>query len=94
MVGPQWRVDLWHTRGKIAATADTVSTSKGDVHYVHALNYVSDCVKLPGVTGNYQATLLSDGSPVQTAATEGALVLTIPAEQRDPFATVVKLTPA
>ncbi|MFN8440733.1 MAG: alpha-L-fucosidase [Caldilineaceae bacterium] len=86
---------IYGTRaGKIAASADTVSTSKGDVHYIHSLNYVSDCVKLPGVSGNYRATLLSDGSPVQTEATEGALVLTIPAEQRDPFATVVKLTPA
>lgn len=83
---------IYGTRaGKIAASADTVSTSKGDVHYVHALNYVSDCVKLKGVTGNYQATLLSDGSPIPCVQKDDVLVLTIPAEQRDPIATVVKL---
>ena len=83
---------IYGTRaGKLAATADTVSTSKGDVHYIHALNYVSDCIKLKGVSGNYQATLLSDGSPVACVQKDGALVLTIPAEQRDPLATVVKL---
>ena len=79
--------------GKLAPSADVVSTSKGDIHYVHALNYVSDCVKLKGLSGNYQSTLLRDGSPVKSAVKDDALVLTIPPEQRDPINTVVVLTP-
>ena len=84
---------IYGTRaGKISPTADVVSTSKGAVHYVHALNYVSDCIKLPGLSGDYQATLLKDDSPVKSVVKDGDLVLTIPAEQRDPMDTVVKLT--
>lgn len=79
--------------GKLAPSADVVSTSKGDIHYVHVLNYVSDCVKLKGLSGNYQATLLRDGSPVKSAVKDDALVLTIPPEQRDPINTVVELKP-
>jgi alpha-L-fucosidase len=85
---------IYGTRaGKLAPSADVVSTSKGAVHYVHALNYVSDCVKLTGLSGNYQATLLRDGSPVKSTVKDDALVLTIPPEQRDPINTVVVLTP-
>ncbi len=79
--------------GKLAPSADVVSTSKGDVHYVHILNYVSDCVTLKGLSGNYQATLLRDGSPVKSAVKDDTLVLTIPPEQRDPINTVVELKP-
>jgi len=79
--------------GKLAPSADVVSTNKGDIHYVHVLNYVSDCVTLTGLSGNYQATLLHDGSPVKSAVKDDALVLTIPPEQRDPINTVVELKP-
>ena len=79
--------------GKLAPSADVVSTSKGDIHYIHVLNYVSDCITLKGLSGNYQATLLSDGSPVKSVLKEDTLVLTIPPEQRDPINTVVELKP-
>ena len=79
--------------GKLAPSADVVSTSKGDIHYIHVLNYVSDCITLKGLSGNYQATLLRDGSPVKSVLKEDALVLTIPPEQRDPINTVVELKP-
>ena len=79
--------------GKLAPSADVVSTSKGDIHYIHVLNYVSDCITLKGLSGNYQATLRRDGSPVKSAVKDDALVLTIPPEQRDPINTVVVLTP-
>lgn len=83
---------IYGTRaGKIAATADTVCTSKGDVHYVHSLNYVSDCVKLKDVAGDYAATLVKDGSSVKAERNGNDLVLTIAPEQRDSFDTVVKL---
>lgn len=88
---------VYNTRaGKLPSSADVVSTSSadGNTHYVHALNYISDCVRLKGVTGNYTATLVRDGSPVRSAVQDGALVLTIPPEQRDAMDTVVKLTAA
>jgi len=85
---------IYGTRaGKLAPSADVVSTSKGDVHYVHVLNYISDCVTLKGLSGNYQATLLRDGSPVKSVVKDDRLVLTIPPEQRDPINTVVELKP-
>jgi alpha-L-fucosidase len=81
--------------GKVPATQDVVSTSKGNTHYVHVLNYVSDCVKLPALpAGNYTATLVSDGSSVKAGVRNGVFTLTIPEAQRDMFDTVVKLTPA
>ena len=82
--------------GRIAPTADSVSTSNGAVRYVHALNYVSDCitVKLPS-THPVQATLLRDGSPLtmQSSQSDGVTTLKIyiPPNQRDPFDTVVKI---
>ena len=79
--------------GKLAPSADVVSTSKGDIHYVHVLNYVSDCVTLKGLSGNYQATLLRDGASVKSVVKDNTLVLTIPPEQRDPINTVVELKP-
>ncbi len=80
--------------GTIAPTADMVSTRKGDVHYVHALNYVSDCVTLKGLTGNYAAALVGDGSTVKSERKGDDLILTIPPAQRDPLNTVVKLIPS
>ena len=79
--------------GKLAPSADVVSTSKGDIHYVHVLNYVSDCVTLKGLSGNYQATLLRDGASVKSVVKDDTLILTIPPEQRDPINTVVELKP-
>ena len=79
--------------GKIAPTANVVSTSNGDVHYIHALNYVSDCVRLEGLAPQpYAATLLRDGSPVKQTVMGNTLVLTIPPDKRDLADTVVKLT--
>lgn len=79
--------------GKLAPSADVVSTNKGDIHYVHVLNYVSDCVTLTGLSGNYQATLLRDGASVKSVVKDDTLILTIPPEQRDPINTVVELKP-
>jgi len=86
---------IYGTRaGLIPPTADSiaVSTRRGETHYVHALNYVGDCVRLPGVpAGVTRATLVKDGAPVKMARAGDLLALTIPAEQRDPLNTVVRL---
>ena len=80
--------------GTIAPTADTVSTRKGDVHYVHALNYVSDCLKLKGLGGSYTATIVGNGATVKCERKGEELVITIPPEARYPYDTVVRLSPA
>ena len=84
---------IYHTRaGGIPPTSATVSTSRDQTHYVHVLDYSSDCVRLEGAPGTVSsATLLRDRSPVKMDWQESALVLTIPAEQRDPVDTVIVL---
>jgi alpha-L-fucosidase len=86
---------IYATRaGKLAATKDVVSTSRGAVHYVHVLNDVSDCVALPGLSDvNYAATLLAAGAPVKLALRNGVAALTIPEAQRAQYDTVVQLSP-
>jgi alpha-L-fucosidase len=79
--------------GVIAATAETVTTSKNGVHYVHILDDISDCIRLKGVPETIsKAVLVKDGSPVKMDRKEDSLILTIPEERRDPYDTVVKLS--
>lgn len=80
------------------ATGEAVSTRRGDTHYLHLLHYTSDVVRLRDLSGavpiaEMQAKLLRDGSTVKIAVdADGLLVLTVPAEQRDPLDTVVVLS--
>ncbi|PJF46774.1 MAG: alpha-L-fucosidase [Candidatus Thermofonsia Clade 3 bacterium] len=78
-------------KGAIPATPDVVSTRRGDTHYLHVLNYVSDEVYVPGVPHTAQATLLRDGAPVRVKPAKDGIRLVLPEEARDPFDTVVKL---
>ncbi len=80
--------------GSIAPTRESVSTRRGDAHYVHVLEYLSDCVTLPGAPESItSAALAASGAPVRMErTTAGALVLTLPEAARDPFDTVIKLT--
>ena len=82
-------------KGAFAATANVVSTRSGDTHFVHSLNYVSDVVKVPIVddVAVSRAALLN-GSAVALSQSDGKLAVTIPAEKRDAFDTVVKVTTA
>ena len=69
-----------------------VSTRRGETHYVHVLDYVSDCVRLPGVPASVsRAALVKDGSSLRMVRAGDGVTLTIPAEQRDPLNTVVRL---
>jgi alpha-L-fucosidase len=81
--------------GIIPPTADGagVSTRQGDAHYIHLLDYVSDCAKLESVPESIaRATLVRDGSPVKLERKNGLTVLTLAPWQRDSFNTVVKLS--
>jgi alpha-L-fucosidase len=91
----------WYSPNKGAFTAsnEAVSTRNADTHYIHLLNYTSDCVRLKDLTGQIDvsglnASLLRDGAPVKASVDkDNLLLLTVPAEQRDPIDTVVTLKP-
>jgi alpha-L-fucosidase len=85
---------IYGTRvGVIPPTKETVSTRRGDTHYVHVLDYVSDCVRLEGVPENLtHARLLRDGQDIPLERRDGVTILTIPAERRDAVDTVVELS--
>lgn len=86
---------VYETRkGSIPSQGHIVSTTRGDSHYVHLLDYVSDCEVLEGVPETITtATLLRDGSSVAMQWVDGnKLMLTVPAEMRDIVDTVIKLT--
>ena len=80
--------------GIIPPTGDgsTVSTNQDAKHYVHALQYISDCVMLREVPIDVtRATLLRDGSPLKLTIKGENIVLTIPPHQRDTMDTVIRL---
>ena len=83
---------IYGTRAGTITTPDGVSTRKGDVHYIHALNYKADRVYLDNVPETItRAALLKDGSGLKLGRANGRVYITIPAERRDPIDTVVKL---
>ncbi len=83
---------IYGTRAGIITTPDGVSTRKGDVHYIHALNYNADRVYLDNVPETItRAALLKDGSELNLGRANGRTYVTAPAEQRDPIDTVVVL---
>ena len=70
----------------------TVSTYRDGKHYVHALQYISDCVMLRDMPVDVtRATMLRDGSPGKLTTKGENIVLTIPPHQRDTMDTVICL---
>ncbi|MCZ2095612.1 MAG: alpha-L-fucosidase, partial [Anaerolineae bacterium] len=62
--------------GAIAPTPATVSTRRGDTHYLHILAYLSDCVTLKGAPDSIQSPrLLGSGETVAFERRDDALVL-------------------
>ncbi len=84
---------IYGTRaGSIPPTQSTVSTRRGDIHYIHILDYVSDCVSLDAMPGTVtQARLLRDGTPVQMECRDGKTIITLSTNDFDPFDTVIEL---
>jgi len=79
--------------GSIAPTPETVNTCNGATHYVHILDYKSDCVALSGVPDSItQARLLRNGASIEMDRHDKKLVLFVPEELRDPIDTVVVLS--
>jgi alpha-L-fucosidase len=84
---------IYSTRaGVIQPRADVVSTRKGDTHYVHLLENLSDWVRLPGVPDTVtSAHLLSDDSAVEMKRAGDQVILSVPEDRRDALDTVVVL---
>jgi alpha-L-fucosidase len=86
---------IYGTRAGVIAPAtdgSTVSTCKGQIHYVHVLDYISDCVTLSDVpAGVKQSTLLKNGSSLNLTTRGENLVIAIPPQQRDLADTVIRL---
>lgn len=79
--------------GAISTSAGCVSTRKGDTHYIHLLDDISDAVTLTHVPQTItKASLLRDGSPVEMLWQDETLVLVVPPDQRNPYDTVVVLS--
>jgi alpha-L-fucosidase len=78
--------------GALPPTQATVSTRRGDTHYVHVLDYVSDWISLDGVpeavTG---ARLLRDGTSLQIERRDGKTMIALPPGAYDPLDTVIEL---
>ncbi len=80
-------------KGEIPPTLFSVSTCRGDTHYLHLLDYISDAPTIRGVPETVtEARLLRDGSAVMIERHDDCLTLFIPEDQRDPIDTVVVLT--
>lgn len=93
---------IYATRqGIIPATRTTVSTQNGERHFVHVLDYESDCVMLSGVPAHVtQARLLASGAALTVernnanffvSAQDDRTALYIPPHLRDPWNTVIEL---
>lgn len=79
--------------GAIPPTEVSVSTRKGDTHYVHVLQYTSDSVVLKSVPNSVQrAHILHNGEAIDIERRETDMVLTVPEASRDPFDTVIVLS--
>jgi alpha-L-fucosidase len=83
---------IYGTRAGAISTPGGVSTAKGNTHYIHALAYDSDRVYFDSAPDMVsQAVLLRTGAPLEIGAYMGRCYVTVPAEQRDPIDTVIKL---
>lgn len=86
---------LYGTRAGVirpATDGATVTTCTGDTHYIHVLDYVSDCVTLRDVPMQLtKAASLKDGSPLRLTRRGENMFLTIPPQQRDQADTVIQL---
>jgi alpha-L-fucosidase len=86
------RESIYGTRAGVISTPDGVSTSCGNVHYVHVLHYNWDDVTLEGVPGKVKkVVVLNNGYQPSLEQTDGKVRVNIPAEQRDLLDTVIKL---
>ena len=86
----------------IPATRETVITRRGNAHYVHVLDYNSDCVILSGVPRELEHARLLHTGRALTIERDAAnffvsddpdrALIYLPPETRDPLNTVIELS--
>ena len=75
-----------------ALNGSSISTCKGETHYIHVLNYISDSVTLRDVPAYItKASLLKDSSQVKLTRRDENTILTLLPHQRDVADTVIRL---
>ena len=78
--------------GSIATPEAVVTTQRGDTHYLHVLDDVSDGVYIKKVPEKItSATLLRDNSPLTFEPYEQGYFIDLPRWLRDPYDTVIAL---
>ena len=99
LLGSYGRMDLlwFDTDGKSAPwdqknTYGLVSTNKGNVVYIHALEYDGDTIRLPALPRKIIESNVLTGGVVQLTQTEAALYLTVVKDDQQEIDTIIKLT--
>lgn len=67
------------------------STRQGNTIYVHLLRTKTDAIELPDIPRKVNRATLLSGGKIKFAQRDGKLTLTVPAKQRQPIDTIVKL---
>jgi alpha-L-fucosidase len=83
---------IYQTRaGVIPATEAIVSTRYDNTHFIHVLDYLSDCVVLSGLPDKVSsARLLRDNTPLTLETQENKTIIAVPAGVYDPYNTVIE----
>jgi alpha-L-fucosidase len=84
---------IYQTRAEaIPITGPAISTRRDGTHYIHVLDYVSDCVMLLGLPDTVsQARLLRDNTPLTMERQGNKTIIAVPPEAYDPYDTVIEI---
>jgi alpha-L-fucosidase len=83
---------IYGARAGAVRVQDGVSTRQGDSHYAFDLQYNADRVYMDNLPESItRAALLPGGAPLDLQRVGERAYVTVPAEQRDPVATVIRL---
>lgn len=92
----QWMVKngdtIYGSRGgPITPRSWGVSTQKGNVVFLHVLDWKDEYLALPDLPGIAGAHLFGSNAPLEVKTLNGGLLLRLPKESRDPIDTIVVL---
>jgi len=79
-------------KGAFVPSTRTVSTRRGDTHYIHDLLHESERIKIKGGPASLTRAELLDGTKVELGWKGDEILLDIPAGKRDYADSVIKLT--
>jgi len=93
-VAPDAPRDRWRTREQFTLPAGRWwggSTHRDDVVYLHVLRWPEDTVSLPDIGREVVSHAVLTGGQATVRRTSDGIEVTVPADQRDPLDTIVKL---